>query len=83
MVAEAFRTSLEDPALPSVSFLSVFLLLLAVLLFFFVFLFLCLNVRQTCASHDSEEFQDAVNEIHHRDRFNKLSHSSAPEARWL
>ena len=47
------------------------------------FFFSCLNVRQTCASHDSEEFQDAVNEIHHRDRFNKLSHSSAPEARWL
>lgn len=40
MVAEAFCTSLEDPALPSASFLSEFLLLLAVLLFFFVFLFL-------------------------------------------
>lgn len=47
------------------------------------FFFWCLSLRQTCASHDSEEFQDAVNEIHHRDRFNKLSHSSAPEARWL
>lgn len=38
---------------------------------------LALNERQTCASRDRWAFQAAVNEIHHRDPFNKLSHSSA------
>lgn len=36
-----------------------------------------------CASHDREEFQGAVNEIHDWDHINKLSHGSAPEALWL